>query len=97
MNNAVYYTAILCLGVCVCIIYRDRSSLAITGEGLAMAGVGYDLQSLAIPKFGTTTTNPKKLKKKAEKRAMMISMEKEEKERNEMSVMEERKRMKVAD
>ena len=50
--------------------FRDRSSMAITGEGLAMAGVGYDLQSLSIPKFATTTTNPKKLRKKALKRAL---------------------------
>jgi len=49
---------------------RDRSSMAISGEGLAIAGVGYDLASLSIPKFGTTTTNPKKLKKKALKRAL---------------------------
>lgn len=68
---------------------RDRSSMAITGEGLAMAGVGYDLPSLSVPKFGTTTTNPKKLKKKATKRALAEKAEKEELEE------EEGKKMKV--
>lgn len=57
---------------------RERSSLAITGEGLAMAGVGYDLASLSVPKFGTTTTNPKKLKRKAEKRARAEECERRE-------------------
>ena len=49
---------------------RDRSSMAITGEGLAMAGVGYDLHSLSIPKFGVTTTNQKRLRKKEMKRKL---------------------------
>jgi hypothetical protein len=75
-NNNAFFTVLISIVIISSIMYnfiipcRDRSSMAITGEGLAMAGVGYDLQSLSIPKFGTTTTNPKKLKKKALKRAL---------------------------
>jgi hypothetical protein len=66
--------------------------MAITGEGLAMAGVGYDLGALSVPKFGSTTTNPKKMEKKALKRALA---EKEEKEM-EMEMEETEKKRRVA-
>ena len=36
---------------------RDRTAFSVTGKGLAMCGVGYDLASLSIAKYAAT--NPK--------------------------------------